>query len=415
MKIKTAEVFTPLLVPSRYKAIWGGRGSGKSQFFADAVVAFCISNPGARIVAIREVQKSLRESAKRLIEDKIDYYGLGARFRKLRDRIITPGDGVILFQGMQDHTAETIKSLEGFQIAWVEEAHTLSQRSLELLRPTIRAAKSELWFCWNPRFPSDPVDAFFRGGKPPSEAIVVRALHSDNPWFPQELERERMDDLRNNSTRYGHIWEGDYEPAVEGAIWTRAIIQANRRQSAPIMTRTVVAVDPAVTSGEGADETGIIVCGHGKDGRGYVLDDVSVQGAPDVWAKRAVAAFDHWNADVIVAEKNQGGDMVRSTLHAVRKSLPVRLVHASRRKAERAQPIAALDGLGRISHVGEFQRLEEQMLQMTAEGFEGAGSPDRVDARVHGFTHLFSRLIETKKTTGPQQQKARLGAYRTEF
>ena len=143
LQIKTPEVFEPLLRPSRYKGAHGGRGSGKSHFFAELLVEEAFLNPGLRAVCIREVQKSLKESAKRLVEDKIQTLGLGKSFEVLRDEIRTPGGGVIIFQGMQDHTAESIKSLEGFDRAWIEEAQTLSDRSLTLLRPTIRKEGSE--------------------------------------------------------------------------------------------------------------------------------------------------------------------------------------------------------------------------------------------------------------------------------
>ena len=136
--------------PSRYKALYGGRGSGKSHFFAEAMVANASQSKGFRAVCVREVQKSLKESAKRLCEDTV--YAMGVKgFEVLNDSIRTPGGGVIIFAGMQDHTAASIKSLEGFHVAWVEEAQSLSARSLEMLRPTIRAPGSELWFSWNPR------------------------------------------------------------------------------------------------------------------------------------------------------------------------------------------------------------------------------------------------------------------------
>jgi hypothetical protein len=132
LDIPTAEVFEPLLYPARYKGAHGGRGSGKSHFFAEMLIEDHIRHPGMRSVCIREVQKSLKESAKRLLEDKIQKLGVTMLFDAQADRIITPGNGVIIFQGMQDHTAESIKSLEGFRRAWVEEAQTLSARSLEL-------------------------------------------------------------------------------------------------------------------------------------------------------------------------------------------------------------------------------------------------------------------------------------------
>lgn len=218
----------------------------KSHFFAELGAERALVD-GFRMVCVREVQKSLKESAKRLIEDKIEYYGLPG-FKPLTDRIETPGGGVILFQGMQDHTAESIKSLEGFDVAWVEEAQTLSARSLEYLRPTIRKEGSEIWFSWNPRDATDPVDAFLRGINPPENAIVVRTSFEDNPWFPSVLEEERQHDLKYNRDRYAHIWMGEYEPTAIGAIWDRQTIHENRRHEPPTLGRVVVSVDPATSA-----------------------------------------------------------------------------------------------------------------------------------------------------------------------
>lgn len=382
-------VYVPLRKPARYRAAYGGRGSGKSHFFAERLILRALGEPGLRAVCVREVQKTLKESAKRLLEDKIAALGVGFLFDVQASEIRTPGGGVIIFQGMQDHSAESIKSLEGFHLAWCEEAQTLSDRSLEMLRPTIRAPGSELWFSWNPRSASDPVDRLLRGPEPPRDAVVVRANYSDNPFFPKELEEERKLDLRLKPDRYAHIWLGEYEPSAMGAIWTRQVLHEGRRREMPPMARIVVAVDPATSSGPGADEHGIIVCGVGHDGRGYVLDDVSLRGTPSQWATRAVAAMDRYGADAVVIETNQGGQMCKHTLHTVRPFLPVIEVNASRGKHVRAEPIAALYALGRVSHVGTFPALEAQMCQMTAAGFEGEGSPDRVDALVWAMTELF--------------------------
>ena len=185
-------------------------------------------NKGQRAVCIREVQKTLKESAKRLIEDKIELFGFGQAdgFKVFREVIQTPGDGIITFQGMQDSTAESIKSLEGFNIAWTEEAQTLSQRSLSLLRPTIREAGSELWFSWNPRRKNDPVDALLRGDELPTGATVVQANWSENPWFPDVLETERQDCIRLTPEQYDHIWDGGYATVLEGAYFARELAQA---------------------------------------------------------------------------------------------------------------------------------------------------------------------------------------------
>ena len=157
LKPKIARAFLPLLPPSRYKGAYGGRGSGKSHYFAERLVIRAVERGGFRAVCIREIQKSLKESAKKLIEDKIEALGVSGLFEVLTDQIRTPDGGVIIFQGMQDHTAESIKSLEGFDVAWVEEAQTLSATSLKLLRPTIRKEGSELWFSWNPTRKTDPI------------------------------------------------------------------------------------------------------------------------------------------------------------------------------------------------------------------------------------------------------------------
>ena len=226
MQIDFAPVFDPLIDPARYKGAHGGRGSGKSQFFADLLVATAIRKPGFRGLCCREVQKSLKESAKRLIELKIAAHGVGHLFDVQETQIKAPGGGLIAFAGLQDHTSESIKSYEGFDVAWVEEAQTVSDRSLNLLRPTIRATGSELWFSWNPRFKTDAVDKMLRGEELPTNAAVVQANWKDNPWFPAELEQERLDCLRQQPEQYSHIWEGDYVTVSEGAYFARDLAKA---------------------------------------------------------------------------------------------------------------------------------------------------------------------------------------------
>lgn len=223
-------VFVPLLEPARYKGAYGGRGSGKSHEFAELLIGTCLARPGFLAVCVREVQKSLTQSVKRLLENKIVDFGVGHKFRVLKTEIETPGGGLIAFQGMQNHTAETIKSLEGFDLAWVEEAQTLSQTSLDLLRPTIRKARSELWFSWNPSKPTDPVDSLLRCNAPlkagesrptpPPGAIIVNANWSDNPWFDDTvLIAEKDYDLRRDPDKYAHIWMGEYVRNSEARVF----------------------------------------------------------------------------------------------------------------------------------------------------------------------------------------------------
>lgn len=232
MSTLTVEVprkFKPLLTPARYKGAHGGRGGAKSHFFAEQLVLRCYGGR-TRAVCIREVQNSLKESVRQLIIDKIAKFGLAGHFAGLEAQdsdIRCPRTGsLIVFKGMQSYNAENIKSLEDFDIAWVEEAQTLSERSLRLLRPTIRAANSELWFSWNPRHDSDPVDKFFRGGAKPPNSICVEVGHQDNPWFPDNLREEMEFDYATDPEMAEHVWGGGYEIISEGSYYARLLATA---------------------------------------------------------------------------------------------------------------------------------------------------------------------------------------------
>jgi phage terminase large subunit len=236
LKIETPEVFLPLIQPSRYKGAWGGRGSGKSHFFAEKLIEDAVAEPGdsgegLRAVCIREVQKDLAQSSKALIESKIKKFRLteAQGFKIYRDVIATPRDGIFIFKGMNDYTSDSIKSLEGFKRAWWEEAQTATQYSLNLLRPTIRSQESELWFSWNPKRKTDPIDVMLRGEETPTDAVVIKANWRDNPWFPKELEQERLDCLRMQPEQYDHIWEGGYVSVIDGAYYAKSIIDARQQ------------------------------------------------------------------------------------------------------------------------------------------------------------------------------------------
>lgn len=176
---------------------------------------------------------------------------------------------------------------------------------------------------------------------------------------------------------------GEYLDDVPGALWTRAMF--DDRKPAPELKRVVVAIDPATTSGEDSDETGIVVAGLGTDDRGYVLADRTCRLSPDGWARRAWAAFDEFGADRIVYESNQGGDMVAHTLRTVRQSGPLTAVHASRGKRTRAEPVAALYEQGKVTHPTPLDDLEDEMVGWTPES---GNSPDRMDAAVWALTAL---------------------------
>ena len=249
LQIKTAKAFVPLLAPARYKGAYGGRGSGKSHFFAEKLIEDSLAEPGEcgeglSSVCIREVQKDLAQSAKKLIETKLQLFGLGEAqgFKVYKTEIQTPKDGIIIFKGMNDYTADSIKSLEGFKRGWWEEAHTATAHSLKLYRPTFRHDGAERWFSWNPRRKTDPVDILFRGAEAPSGAVCVCANWKDNPFRHDEQEQERLDTLRMNPDQYPHVWDGDYVSVIEGAYYASYLIAARsegrigRVSADPLMT-----------------------------------------------------------------------------------------------------------------------------------------------------------------------------------
>lgn len=230
LQIKTPRAFLQLLRPARYKGAFGGRGSGKSHFFAELALERCVAD-ATRAVCIREVQNSIKDSVRQLLIDKIASLGLSRFFDVTRDEIRGSNGSLIIFRGMNDANADNIKSLEGYDVAWVEEAHTLSQRSLDMLRPTIRKEGAELWFSWNPRNKTDPVDNFFRMSSRPIDAAVVEVHYKDNPWFPKSLLKEMDEDRARDPEKAAHVWDGAYETAPGGNYYGKelAFLETDKR------------------------------------------------------------------------------------------------------------------------------------------------------------------------------------------
>lgn len=219
LNIKTPRWAKPLLTPRRYKGAKGGRGSGKSHFFAEMLVESHILNPDCNSVCIREIQKSLKFSAKKLIEDKIRAMGVSDMFDITLTEIRNKnGNGIIIFQGMQDHTADSIKSLEGFDIAWAEESQSISRRSIELLLPTIRKPGSEIWFSWNPYLDTDPVETMINWNKD-EDSVCVHVNYLDNPFIDDILIKEAERHKRNKPDSFDHVWLGQYATKSDSQIF----------------------------------------------------------------------------------------------------------------------------------------------------------------------------------------------------
>jgi phage terminase large subunit len=232
LRSQTPAVFRPLWESDRrYLGAWGGRGSGKSWDRALHAVVRMEREP-ARVACVREVQKSLKDSVHQLMVDTIQRENLGARFDITENKIqnIVTG-GFAVFLGMKDQNAESIKSLEGFDVAWWEEAQNASERSMRLLRPTIRKPRSQLWFTWNPAKKSDPVDKLMRqSGAAEAERTVVKANWDANIYFTEELERERRIALSEDPKQYAHIWEGAYEDESDTQFISAGVVQMARKR-----------------------------------------------------------------------------------------------------------------------------------------------------------------------------------------
>ncbi len=218
LRLETPRAFVPLLKPARYKGAHGGRGSAKSNFFADLWLEESVQQR-MDFVCLRETLKSLEFSVKKLLESKITSRNAGAYFEVQDRRILSKHGGVTIFEGMQNHTADSIKSLEGFDRSWFEEAQTASDKSLTLLRPTIRKPGSQLWFSWNPVDPTDPIDLLLRGDELPPDAIVVQANYQDNPWLPDELRVEMEFDRKRDPEKYSHVWLGQYRTNSQARVF----------------------------------------------------------------------------------------------------------------------------------------------------------------------------------------------------
>ena len=246
----------------RYKAVWGGRSSGKSHEFAGLVVEEMVANPDFAIVCVREIQKSLALSAKKLIEAKIKEFGVSHLFRIFKTHIERlGGSGLCIFVGLQDHTADSVKSLEGFDAAWIEEAQSLSQRSLDLLIPTIRKEGSQIWASWNPRRRGDPIERLLRA-KRRDDAIIVRANYTDNPFLSRTILKEAESAKESDPEGFPHTWLGEYESVgskvVIPAMWVQSAIGLSDDLGLDVTGKKYAALD--VAGGEdGGDENALAV------------------------------------------------------------------------------------------------------------------------------------------------------------
>ena len=225
-----------LFEPHRYKVVRGGRGSGKSWGFARALLIRCSQTP-TRVLCTREVQKSIQQSVYQLLKDQVDALGLSHFFEVLGHEIRGSNGSSIYFSGLSNQTTDGLKSFEGVDICWCEEAHSITAESWKKLIPTIRKDESEIWVTFNPELDSDETYRRFVAEQPP-DCVSIVMNHSDNRKFPEVLEKERLHaQATMKPEEYAHIWEGQCKPAVEGAIYFDQMAVADSRIGNCRMTR----------------------------------------------------------------------------------------------------------------------------------------------------------------------------------
>lgn len=218
LRIQTPRAFGPLLGDERFKGASGGRSSAKSHFFAERLIEESLTEH-IRAACVREVQMSLEQSVKQLLADKIAAWNLDNVF-KITDREIRgPNDSLFIFRGLKSHTADTLKSLEGFNRGYVEEAQSLSQKSLDTLIPTFRENDAELWFAWNPNDPTDPIDKYFKENAGDPDHARIHVTYRDNPWLPEVTRRDIERMKRRDPEKYAHIYLGKYLTMSEARVF----------------------------------------------------------------------------------------------------------------------------------------------------------------------------------------------------
>lgn len=381
-----------------YWLLQAGRGFGKTRSGAEEVAWRMTDRPGIRVAIVAPTYADARDTCvegesgllRCLAHEAIDDWK-----RSLGELILNNGSRAKLF------AAEEPDRLRGPQhhLGWAEELSSWRYPDAwdQLLfglrlgdHPQVIVTTTPKPNPLTRRLITDPRTAITRGSTFDNAANLaasalqtLRAKYEGTRLGRQELYAELLDD-------------------VPGALWSRATIEKARwdaQRSPPIFSRIVIGVDPSGSDGETGDSQGIIAAGVDRAGHGYVLEDGTMRGSPDEWAKRVARMFDDYEADAIIAERNFGGEMVRKVIQSQRRNLPVKLVTASRGKVVRAEPIAALYEQGKVTHMKPMPELEDQMVNMTGDGFVGMGSPDRVDALVWALSDLMLSGSDARKVT----------------
>ena len=403
------------LQPEGYWETWlilAGRGFGKTRMGSEWVREKAFLNPGCRIALVGETSADCR---KVMIEGDSGILGISPpnfmpEYSPTNRQLTWPNGSMAI-----TYNATEPDQLRGPQhhFAWADELAKWDymQDSWDQLMFGLRLGDHPQCIVTTTPRPLPLIRELV--GKEGKGVYVTKGATRDNSANLPASFIHSIED-KYGGTRLGRQeLEGEILDDIPGALWNRPMLDSCRKRDVPEdLIRVFVAVDPATSSHEGSDEHGIVVVGLARDSdgyaRGYVLEDASLKGQPEEWARAAVRMYRKWEADKIIAEKNQGGEMVSSMIKAVDRSVPIKLVHASRGKVIRAEPISALYEQGRVHHVGLFDKLEDQMCLFSVDNIRGGsmGSPDRVDALVWGLTEIFDKITARPRKEPTEKQKA---------
>ena len=360
--------------PARFKVLACGRRWGKTRL--GTVLCLATALRGGRAWWVAPSYKMAQ----------VGWRGLAQLAGQIPGAVVARGEMLIGVPGggtVQVRSADNPQSLrgEGLDFCTLDEcAYMLEAAWTEALRPALADRKGGALFISTPHGLNWFRQLFVLGQQPGGEWRSWQFKSADNP----HLDAGEIAAARGllSSRVFRQEFEADFLEDAPGALWKRAWLDAGRVLQAPQLARVVVAIDPTATAS--GDEAGIVAAGVGRDGALYVLEDASTHGTPETWARAAVTLYHKLKADRIVAEANQGGEMVTAVLRQVDRAVPVKLVNATRGKATRAEPVSALYEQGRGHHVGQFDRLEDELCQWE----QGGPSPNRLDALVWAATEL---------------------------
>ncbi len=402
---KQQDVLRLLAGPERHNLVYGGSRSGKTFVLTNAVAKRGISAPGSRHLIARRQNVDVRQSV--LMDTwprmmRLAFPACAYDVNKTDQYVTLPNGAEVWFAGLDD--ADRVEKILGKEYAtvYVNESSQVAYDTILTLRTRLaqkavksdgRPLKLKAYYDLNPTGRQHWTYQEFVLGKRPDNHLPVepgsRAHAVMNPTDNPNLPAEYLAELASLPERQRQRFlEGKYLSEVPDTLWPIDRIEKLRVDEPLALKRLVIGVDPSGSDGSGGDSQGIIAAGLGHDDHAYVLDDLSCRLSPDGWANKVAAAAKHYGADRIVAEVNYGGAMVEHTLRTAAPHLPYKAVTASRGKHIRAEPVAALYEQGKVHHVGAFPELEEQMGMMTTAGYQGAGSPDRLDAAVWALTEL---------------------------